>query len=276
MRWIVVCDLDGSLMPASSGLRVSKEVEDRLIRLQEKGHIVILNSARIFQGVYPLAKQIQMDRFGGYVISANGCHVYDMTKNQVVLTKEIKKEEAFYLWEVANQMGLGFGYSQPDFFVCNRMNEGFSLDQKNCEVDYIITEDPQRYCHDEIVKCAVSQTEEKLVEASDSFCQEVQAHTQLAVIKSTPLLYDIIQKGVSKHKTLEEVMQRHGWTWDQVTAIGDGISDLETLRMAGFSVSLENAKKECQEAADIVVPSCLEDGCLVWLDRLLEEDHVFD
>ena len=36
MRWIVVCDLDGSLMPASSGLRVSKEVEDRLIRLQEK------------------------------------------------------------------------------------------------------------------------------------------------------------------------------------------------------------------------------------------------
>ena len=58
MRWIVVCDLDGSLMPASSGLRVSKEVEDRLIRLQEKGHIVILNSARIFQGVYPLAKQI--------------------------------------------------------------------------------------------------------------------------------------------------------------------------------------------------------------------------
>lgn len=276
MQWIIVCDLDGSLMPPSSGLRVSQEVEKRLIRLQEKGHVVILNSARIFQGVYPLARQLQMDRFGGYVISANGCHVYDMAKEEVVLTKRIKEEEAFYLWEVANQMGLGLGFSQPDYFVCNRMSEGFSLDQKNCEVDYIITENPEKYCQNEIVKCAVSQTEEKLVELSDRFCREVNEHTHMEVIKSTPLLYDMIQKGVSKHKTLEELMKRHGWTWNQVTAIGDGISDLETLRMAGYSASLESAKKECQTVADIVVPSCFEDGCVVWLDRLLEETHVFD
>ena len=49
-RWIV-CDLDGSLMPPSDGLFVSKAVQEKLIALQEKGNTVILNSARVFQGV---------------------------------------------------------------------------------------------------------------------------------------------------------------------------------------------------------------------------------
>ena len=36
---------------------------------------------------------------------------------------------------------------------------------------------------------------------------------------------------------------------------------------------LENAKEECKEVADMIVPSCYEDGCLIWLDRLLEETY---
>ena len=47
---VVVCDLDGSLMPVSSGLYVKESVKKRLIQLQEQGKIVILNSARILQG----------------------------------------------------------------------------------------------------------------------------------------------------------------------------------------------------------------------------------
>ena len=82
-RWIV-CDLDGSLMPPSDGLFVSKAVQEKLIALQEKGNTVILNSARVFQGVYPLALQIGMDTFGGYLISSNGSHVYDMRTKQVI------------------------------------------------------------------------------------------------------------------------------------------------------------------------------------------------
>lgn len=87
----IICDLDGSLMPPSSGLYVSEKVKEKLIEIQKHGIMVILNSARIIQGVYPLAKQIQMDDFGGYVISCNGCHVMNVKTNETVFEYQISK-----------------------------------------------------------------------------------------------------------------------------------------------------------------------------------------
>lgn len=55
----VVCDIDGSLMPGGGGLYVKDETAQCLIALEEKGISLILNSARIIQGVYPLAKQLK-------------------------------------------------------------------------------------------------------------------------------------------------------------------------------------------------------------------------
>ena len=49
----IICDLDGSLMPPSSGLYVSEKVKEKLIEIQKHGIMVVLNSARIIQGVYP-------------------------------------------------------------------------------------------------------------------------------------------------------------------------------------------------------------------------------
>ena len=48
----IICDLDGSLMPPSSGLYVSEKVKEKLIEIQKHGIMVVLNSARIIQGVY--------------------------------------------------------------------------------------------------------------------------------------------------------------------------------------------------------------------------------
>ena len=81
----IVCDLDGSLMNPSSGIYVKEAVKEALIEVEKKNIIVILNSARCFQGVYPLSKQILMQDFGGYVISCNGAHCFDVKtkKNDV-------------------------------------------------------------------------------------------------------------------------------------------------------------------------------------------------
>lgn len=98
MKRLIVCDLDGSLMPPSSGLFVSKAVQEKLIALQKLGNMVILNSARVFQGVYPLAKQIGMDTFGGYLISSNGSHVYDMQTKKVMDQINMDKDQVLWLW----------------------------------------------------------------------------------------------------------------------------------------------------------------------------------
>ena len=51
----IVCDLDGSLMNPSSGIYVNEAVKEALIQVEKRDVLVVLNSARCFQGVYPLS-----------------------------------------------------------------------------------------------------------------------------------------------------------------------------------------------------------------------------
>ena len=64
------------------------------IRDREKGILIILASARIFQGVLPLAYQIEMDKYGGYILSSNGTYAYDMKHKKMLFCEEIQKEDA--------------------------------------------------------------------------------------------------------------------------------------------------------------------------------------
>lgn len=267
-RWIV-CDIDGSLMPPSAGPYVSKEVAQRLIELQEKGNHVVLNSARIFQGVYPLAKQIEMDRFGGYLISCNGCQIYDMKEGKILFEQTLKKDQVEWFWNYVGSLGLGVGFSQPEAFITNQMEKGFQLDQKNCDIDYIVTGHPEKYLQDAVLKCAIASKMENLSSNFDKIQEEAKKHTDFMVIPSTPFLYDVIHEQASKQDALEKLLEHLNISWEQVSAIGDGISDVESIRKAGLGCTLENGKEECKEVADLIVPSCDEDGCLVWLDQLL-------
>ena len=122
---IIVCDLDGSLMPPSSGLYVSETVKNKIIEIQKKGVVVILNSARVFQGVEPLAKQLKMEKFGGYVIDNNGAHAYDVKTKETLVSHGLSEEIVNSIWKIVKKYGLNVGYSQSDCFVADGMSDGF-------------------------------------------------------------------------------------------------------------------------------------------------------
>lgn len=142
----IVCDLDGSLMNPSSGIYVNEAVKEALIEVEKKNVLVILNSARCFQGVYPLSKQILMQDFGGYVISCNGAHCLDVKMKKTMFEYVISNNDVSFIWQYAQKHNLGVGYSQPDYFVANKMTYGFELDMHNCDVDYILTNHMENPC----------------------------------------------------------------------------------------------------------------------------------
>ena len=80
----LICDLDGTLMNPGGGIRVSERVCNGLRRLQELGVMIILASARVFQGVLPVALQIGMEEHGGYVIAQNGTLAYDVREKKTL------------------------------------------------------------------------------------------------------------------------------------------------------------------------------------------------
>lgn len=137
----IVCDLDGSLMNPSSGIYVNEAVKEALIEVEKRDVLVVLNSARCFQGVYPLSKQILMQDFGGYVISCNGAHCFDVKMKKTMFEYVISNNDVSFIWQYAQKHNLGVGYSQPDYFVANKMTHGFELDMHNCNVKVVHSTD---------------------------------------------------------------------------------------------------------------------------------------
>ena len=67
---ILALDLDGTL--TNSQKQITPPTREALIRIQEAGIKVVLASGRPTTGVLPLARELQLQRFGSYILSFNG------------------------------------------------------------------------------------------------------------------------------------------------------------------------------------------------------------
>lgn len=265
----LICDLDGTLLAPSGGVLVSDRVRDALIALQEQGVTIVLASARIFQGVLPLARQLQMDRYHGYIIAQNGTLGYDVSRDQTLFVHAIEQADSLALWEMARQMGLDFGIAQPSYMVASGYSEGFALDRYNCAVDYLLTDTPQRYVREEIWKCSASGDKATVDRSFDRFRTQVEARYPYRVIRSTDTFVDVIRQGCDKAGGLKELFAQIGGSFAQAAAIGDGDSDAQMIRESAWGVTLENGSALCKRHAKRIVPSYEQEGCLMLFSQLL-------
>ena len=67
---IIVLDLDGTL--TNRDKVITPRTKEALMKAQEAGKIVVLASGRPTAGVEPLAKELDLARFGSYILSYNG------------------------------------------------------------------------------------------------------------------------------------------------------------------------------------------------------------
>lgn len=266
----VVCDLDGSLMPGGGGLYVKDEIAERLIALEEKGVLLILNSARIIQGVYPLARQLKMNEYGGYIISCNGVHVMDMKTEKTLLEYPLTKDEANIVWKATRKYDLQVMFTQPEYSVANAWTKGFENDWQACHIDYLLSFQAEKYMKDVIWKMGISDTKEKLDQYFDAVKQDISKQSNVQVIRANDFICDVISIKADKAKTLDTLLKMNHLIWKETSVIGDTDADAKSIEQAGFGVTLENGSDLCKKNADFLVPSCYEDGCLVWLKQLMK------
>ena len=67
---VLVLDLDGTL--TNSEKKITEPTKEALLDIQQKGKIVVLASGRPTPGILPLAHELELEKYGGYVLSFNG------------------------------------------------------------------------------------------------------------------------------------------------------------------------------------------------------------
>lgn len=266
----VICDIDGTLMAPGGGLYVSEQVKQAMLALQEKGITIVLASARIFQGVLPLAHQIGMDRYGGYILSSNGTYAYDVKYKKMIFCEGIQKEDALEMWKLCKKEGVDFGIAQPSCMVASGFSTGFYQDHINCDIDFMITTRPQNHVDKEISKCMVSSNKEKIDVAYPVLKENIESKHPYVVVRSTDTVLDIVKKGCGKLEGLKKLFACVHFDFEEAAAIGDGNSDAFMILESAFGATLENGSASCKEAADMITPSYKEDGCLAFFEKIID------
>ena len=98
-----------------------------------------------------------------------------------------------------------------------------------------------------------SDADEKIFRDVLTHCEPMRWH---------PLFADIIAKGNSKSRGIDEVIAYYDIRLEETMAFGDGGNDIPMLKHAGIGVAMGNAAPEIQAAADYVTTSVDDDGIL--------------
>lgn len=266
----VVSDIDATLLPPDSGIRLKDEVASIIYELEQSGVMMILASARAYAGVVPIAEQLHMDTLGGYIIAENGASVYDAKSNALLYAREMDRSDVLSLWKLCKSYDADFAFSQTDCMIASDFSKGFVLDHKNCDLDYIVSDHPQRYMKDAIMKCSVSKNEDKIAELYPILKAHIEQQYPYAVTYSTANILDISAKDCSKANALQQLAEMNLMKWEETAAIGDGCSDAEMIQRAALGATLTNGKPECKKIADMIVESCYEDGCISFFKRIIK------
>lgn len=79
---IIALDLDGTL--TNSQKVITPRTFEALMRAQHEGIRIVLASGRPTYGISSLAKQLQIAKFGGFVLSYNGGRIIDWSTGKAI------------------------------------------------------------------------------------------------------------------------------------------------------------------------------------------------
>ena len=130
MKKMIILDLDGTL--TNSKKEITPKTLEALLDAQERGVIVTLASGRPTYGIKEVSDALQLERFGGYILSFNGARVMNVKTKEVVYQQKFPLEYIRPLYEYAVEHDMGLvTYEQDKVVTGTRIDEYMQKEDYN-------------------------------------------------------------------------------------------------------------------------------------------------
>lgn len=264
---LLVLDVDGTLLNNEN--EISKRTLSTLIKAQHTGVRIVLASGRPTSGILPFAKALELDHFGGFILSYNGSKVIKADSGEVLFERCINPEQIPYLEKKARKNDFSIFTYHDDYLLTNNADNIHV--RREAWLNHLrIMEEPEFSIAIDFApcKCVLVSDDEEALHGLESHWKRRLAGV-LDVFPSEPYFLEVVPFGIDKANTLGVLMEQLGVTRDEVIAIGDGVADVTMLQQAGVGVAMGHAQDSVKICADYVTASNEEDGVAQAVEKLI-------
>ncbi|WP_178200137.1 Cof-type HAD-IIB family hydrolase [Massilicoli timonensis] len=287
---LIAMDMDGTLL--QSDQTISEKTTKKLIELQQKGIKIVLVSGRNYNRLKRYAEQLQLEKYGGYLIEVNGMAINDLQKKQREVLERLSIQQARELfallqpYEVETQYIMDDGlyvhipevcmqekkklrkeHHIPDDFPWTAGATNVFFDARDGYARMMYMEHASEIV-EEINKVGIPATAKQLEvmmkdlsELSDTYW----------IGRTTPTWLEIMPVNLSKGKALRMLAQRLSIPMSEVMCFGDGENDLSMFEVCAYPIAMSNAMDIVkQKAYTITVADHDHDGII----ETLKQYHI--
>ena len=266
---VLALDLDGTL--TNTDKIITPRTKAALQKAAQRGVCIVLASGRPTVGIEPLAKELELEKYGGCILSYNGGKIIDCKTGQTLV-----------------QHAFPVDLIEP---VCT-FSRYWNIVPLTYDKNGIVTETPDSpYVQEEarINKIPVRRVENlpaevtypinKLLLVGDPVdmphveeLMQQEFAGRLSIYRSAPFFIETMPLGVEKSASLALLLQRLGLRPAALMACGDGWNDLPMIRLAGMGVAMGNAQPPVIAAADYLTADNDHDGVGLAVEKFILEE----
>ena len=263
---LIAMDLDGTLN--NDQKVITPKTREALMEAQKKGIRLALASARPSPGLFKERDILQLQNYGGILMSYNGGRITEASTGRVLFETAMDLEETRRCLRFLENLpvtpilddGVRFYVTDP---------EGYKVpyECQNNRMECEKVENLADFLHFAPIKILMSLEPEILPQVQETiraFLPE-----SLTVVQTAAFYLEIIPKRINKGQGLKDVCHALGISVCETISFGDAANDIPMIREAGVGVAMGNASREVKQAADMVTATNNEDGIAAALEKLL-------
>lgn len=263
---IIVLDLDGTL--TNRDKIITEHTKTVLKQAMERGKIVVLASGRPTCGVMPLAQELELEKYGGYILAFNGGVIQNCRTKEIVAKKMLPVEVNRKIAELADKEQVALMSYRDDCIITNdEENPYVQLESRISHMKILQVEHMGDYLDFAVPKMIMTDDGDYLSTVEGRVKAALGGN--FSVYRSEPFFLEILPKGIDKAQRLETLLQLLGISREEMIACGDGYNDLTMIQYAGLGVAMENAVLPVRKAADYITFSNNDDGVAHVVEKFL-------
>lgn len=263
---ILVLDIDGTL--TNSKKEITPATKKAIQDIMKAGHKVILASGRPTPGMRRYEDELELQKYGGYLLSFNGARVVECKTGEIIYQQALPHSIIPEVYEFAKEKGCGLiSYLGQTVISAFEPDEYVELEARINGLPIQTVQNFPKFVDFDVNKCLMTAPGEIAGEYEKELSQKYEGI--VSIYRSEPFFIEVMPMNIDKAASLARMLEIFKMSKEDMICCGDGYNDISMIKYAGVGVAMGNAQEAVKEAADFITDTNDEDGLVRVINKFI-------